>query len=53
MAEQVVVNRLVPFTPILTEISGIPPVTVEASIGELSQLSEEVQVRVESRIEDS
>ena len=36
MTEEVVVDRLVPFAPILTEIASIPPITVEASVCELA-----------------
>ena len=42
MTEEVVVDRLVPFAPILAEIASIPPITVEASVRELAQLRQEV-----------
>ena len=38
MTKEVVVDRLVPFAPILTEVSCIPPITIEASVRELAQL---------------
>ena len=42
MTKEVVVDRLVPFAPILAEIASIPPITVEASVRELAQLRQEV-----------
>ena len=38
MTKEVVVDWLVPFAPILTEVTGIPPITIEASVRELTQL---------------
>ena len=42
MTKQVVVDGLVPLTPILAEVSCVPPITVEASVGKLAQLRQEV-----------
>ena len=42
MTEQVVVDRLIPLSPILAEITSIPPITVEASVRELAELRQEI-----------
>ena len=42
MTKQVVVDRLVPLSPIFAEIACVPPVTVESSIRKLAQLRQEV-----------
>ena len=49
---QPIVDGLVPLTPVLTQVSSIPPVTVEATISKLSQLSPKIQVYVESAVKD-
>ena len=42
MTKQVVVDRLVPLSPIFAEIACVPPVTVESSIRKLAQLRQKV-----------
>ena len=42
MTEEVVVDWLVPLSPILAEITSIPPITVKASVSKLAQLRQEV-----------
>ena len=51
VAQQVIVDGLVPLAPILAQVARVPPVAVEASIAELGQLSQEVQPRMEGRVE--
>ena len=49
---QVIVNWLVPLLPILTQVSCIPPVTVETPICEHGQLCKKIEVGVEYDIEN-
>ena len=51
MTDQPVMDWLVPLAPVLAQVASIPPVTVEATVGELSQLTPKIQVDVESGVE--
>ena len=42
----------IPFTPVLTKISCVPPIMVESTIGKVGQLTPEVHVSVEETVKD-
>ena len=51
MSYQEIVNRLVPFAPVLTEVACVPPIRVEATITKPRQFSKQIQVAVENAVE--
>ena len=51
VSQKVVMNGLIPLSPVFAQVARIPPITVKAPVCELSDLSEEVQPRVENQIE--
>ena len=46
-------NRHVPRSPERVDVVRVPPVAVEVSIGEVQQLADQVQERVESQVEEA
>ena len=53
MSYQEIVNRLVPFAPVLTEVACVPPIRVEATIAKPRQFSKQIQVAVKDAVEHS
>lgn len=53
VSQQEVMNRHVPFLPVLTKVVCIPPVAVESAVGKLRELSPKVEVCVEDQVEVS
>ena len=52
MSGEEIVNRVVPFSPVLSHITGVPPVVIESSVSEVGQLGKKVHVGVEETIEN-
>ena len=51
VSNEPVVNRDVPQAPVLAQISAVPPLFVELAVGEVGQLSGNVEEKLESRKE--
>ena len=51
MPDQEVVDGVVPLAPVLTQIVGIPPITVEFPVCEVGQFGPKIQVAVEEAVE--
>jgi len=52
MSHEEAVNGEIPFPPILRKITSIPPIVIEAPICKASELTPEVHVGMEHRVED-
>ena len=53
MADKPVVNGVVPFAPVLTEVTCVPPVGVELLVGKTCHLCPEIGPRVENQEENA
>ena len=51
MSHQEAMNWKIPLSPILWEVSRVPPVMVESTISKLCQLTPEIHIRMEEAIE--
>jgi len=53
MARQPVMNGVIPFPPVFSKITCIPPICIESSVGESGQFSAHVGPSMEEPIEQS
>ena len=51
MADQPVVDWVIPFAPVFSQVAGIPPVRIESAICKHGQLGSKVGEGVEQQIE--
>lgn len=53
VSDEEIVDGEVPFAPVLTQIPCVPPVWIESTVSEASQLTPQIQVRMEERVEEN